>query len=183
MSLSAEALMEGEEKRAAAIVFGPENGAVAEMPAFEAAREAYAKRYCHLYATGFAIQPDARRLIEQAGNGDHHVELLGPDMFDPVDMDSGHREGADVPTWFPDTDYNGLCLHVCRAFFPKTSAWEGLKRSPHGEFDENVWPHLSGTISAPFRVGAYGRISVKAMDDRGGELMVVNPLSEAETEA
>ena len=228
MSLSAEALMEGEEKQAAAIVFGPENGAVAEMLAFEAAREAYAKGYCHLYVIGFAIQPDARRLIEnceqsvgipatwvqasmdlvmgdllknlrssqifsvcglpdvrieQAGNGDYRVELLGLDVFDPVEMDSDHREGIDVPAWFLDTDYNGLCFHVCQAFFPKTSAWEGLKRSLRGEFDENAWPHLSGTISAPFRIGVHGQIAVKAVDDRGNELMVVKPLSEAENGA
>ena len=68
MSLSAEASMEGNGdgggERTAAIVFGPENGAVSETLVFEAAREAYAKGYARLYVIGFAIQPDARRLIE-----------------------------------------------------------------------------------------------------------------------
>ena len=172
MSLSAEALIEGEGERTAAIVFGPENGAVSETLVFEAAREAYAKGYAQLYVIGFAIQPDARRLvencdrtvgvsaayvqasmdlvmgdllknlrssqifsvcglpdvrIERSGDGEYRVELLGLDVFDPVAMDSEHREGNDVPAWFLDTDYNGLCFHVCQAFFPRTSAWDGLK--------------------------------------------------------
>ena len=88
-----------------------------------------------------------------------------------------------MPAWFLDTDYNGLCFHVCQAFFPRTSAWEGLKRSLRSEFDERVWPHLSGTVSVPFSAGEHGQIAVKVVDDRGNELMVVKPLSEAENEA
>ena len=224
MNLSAEALIEGEGERTAAIVFGPENGAVSEALVFEAAREAYAKGYGQLYAIGFAVQPDARRLIENCEKtvgvpaayvqasmdlvmGDllknmrssqifavcglpdvriertteqnYRVALLGLDVFDPVAMDSDHREGNDVPAWFLDTDYNGLCFHVCQAFFPRTSAWEGLKRSLRGEFDASVWAHLSGTVSAPFGAGEHGRIAVKVIDDRGNELMAVKPLSEA----
>ena len=225
MNLSAEALIEDDRERTVAIVFGPENGAITETLVFEAAREAYAKGYGQLYMIGFAIQPDARRLIEsceqtvgvpasyvqasmdlvmgdllknlrssqifavcglpdvqleQAENEEYRVELLGLDVFDPAAMDSHHREGNDVPAWFLDTDYNGLCFHVCQAFFPKTSAWEGLKRSLRGEFDESVWAHLSGTVSAPFGAGDHGQIAVKVVDDRGNELMVVKPLSEAE---
>ena len=228
MSLSAEALIEGEGERTAAIVFGPENGAVSETLVFEAAREAYAKGYAQLYVIGFAIQPDARRLvencdrtvgvsaayvqasmdlvmgdllknlrssqifsvcglpdvrIERSGDGEYRVELLGLDVFDPVAMDSEHREGNDVPAWFLDTDYNGLCFHVCQAFFPRTSAWDGLKRSLRAEFDDSVWTHLSGTASAPFDPGEHGQVAVKVVDDRGNELMVVKPLSEAEAEA
>ena len=224
MSLSAEALIEGEEERTVAIVFGPENGAVSETMVFEAAREAYAKGYAQLYVIGFAIQPDARRLVEncdrmigvsaayvqasmdlvmgdllknlrssqifsvcglpdvrvvRSGDGEYGVELLGLDVFDPVAMDSDHREGGDVPAWFLDTDYNGLCFHVCQAFFPRTSAWDGLKRSLRTEFDDSVWTHLSGTASAPFRAGEHGQIAVKVVDDRGSELMVVKSLSDA----
>ena len=246
--------------QSAAIVFGPENGAVSETLVFEAAREAYAKSYAHLYVAGFAIQPNARRLIEDCERavgvpatyvqasmdlvmGDllknlrssqifsvcglpdvrirqvetgvsaapraagtsaattapgasetlaasaapvatqsYQVELLGLDVFDPVAMDSDHREGHDVPAWFLDTDYNGLCFHVCQAFFPRTSAWEGLKRSLRGKFEDSVWAHLSGTVCAPFQAGDHGQVAVKVVDDRGNELMVVKPLSEAEGE-
>jgi adenine-specific DNA-methyltransferase len=48
-----------------AIVFGPENGAVSEKLVYEASREAYAKSYAHLYVIGFAIQPNARELIDK----------------------------------------------------------------------------------------------------------------------
>ena len=274
LSLSAEAVIEGEGGQSAretteqaagqnvgqtaAIVFGPENGAVSETLVFEAAREAYAKSYAHLYVAGFAIQPNARRLIEDceraigvpatyvqasmdlvmgdllknlrssqifsvcglpdvrirraaaevsvapgaagtsaatavpgapetpaasaapAATQSYQVELLGLDVFDPVAMDSDHREGHDVPAWFLDTDYNGLCFHVCQAFFPRTSAWEGLKRSLRGKFEDSVWAHLSGTVSAPFQAGEREQVAVKVVDDRGNELMVVRPLSEAE---
>ena len=50
---------------AVALVFGPENGAVSQKLVFEAAKEAYAKSYAHLYVIGFAIQPTARELIEK----------------------------------------------------------------------------------------------------------------------
>ena len=117
--------------------------------------------------------------IERTTEQNYRVALLGLDVFDPVAMDSDHREGNDVPALFLDTDYNGLCFHVCQAFFPRTSAWEGLKRSLRGEFDASVWAHLSGTVSAPFGAGEHGRIAVKVIDDRGNELMAVKPLSEA----
>src|SRR5206468_12097028 len=51
--------------RPVAIVFGPENGAVSEKLAYEAAREAHAKNYTHLYVIGFAIQSNARNLVEE----------------------------------------------------------------------------------------------------------------------
>ena len=226
MSLSAEALVEDDGKQRVAIVFGPENGAVSETLVFEAAREAYGKAYDHLYAIGFAIQPDARRLVEEcekavgvpatyvqasmdlvmgdllknlrssqifsvcglpdirirrAETKSYQVELLGLDVFDPVEMDSDHRSGNDVPAWFLDTDYNGLCFHVCQAFFPRTSAWSALRRSLRGEFDDDVWSHLSGTVSTPFQAGGHGQVAVKVVDDRGNELMVVKPLSDTET--
>ena len=224
MNLSAEAGTDGENEESVAIVFGPENGAVSQSLVFEAAREAYAKGYRHLFVIGFAIQPDARSLIdacEQAvgvpatyvqasmdlvmgdllrnlrssqifsvcglpdvcirktADDQYQVELLGLDVFDPVSMDSDHRDGDDVPAWFLDTDYNGLCFHVCQAFFPRTSAWEGIKRSLRGEFEDGVWAHLSGTLSTPFQAGEHGQIAVKVVDDRGNELIVVKPLSEA----
>ena len=225
MNLSAEASIGDDREEMVAIVFGPENGAVAETLVFEAAREAYAKSFSHLYVIGFAIQPEARRLIEscdktvgvpatyvqasmdlvmgdllknmrssqifsvcglpevrveQTEDEEYQVELLGLDVFDPVDMDSDHRDGNDVPAWFLDTDYNGLCFHVCQAFFPRTSAWAALKKSLRGEFDDSVWAHLSGTVSAPFRAREHGQVAVKVVDDRGNELMAVRSLSEAE---
>jgi adenine-specific DNA-methyltransferase len=86
-----------------------------------------------------------------------------------------------VPAWFLDTDYNGLCFHVCQAFFPRTGAWEGLKKALKGDFDDSVWDHLAGTTSAPFEPGERGQIAVKVIDDRGNELLVVKGLNKTAT--
>ena len=210
-----------------AIVFGPENGAVSEKLVYEAAREAYAKSYTHLYVIGFAIQPNARELVEKCDQAvgvpatyvqatpdlmmgdllknmrssqifsvcglpevrvtsrkpkaasqsiEYQVELVGLDVFDPATMEAVHRSGNDVPAWFLDTDYNGLCFHVCQAFFPRTAAWDDLKKALKGEYDDTVWDHLAGTVSAPFEAGEHGEIAVKVIDDRGNELLVVKSL-------
>ena len=106
----------------------------------------------------------------------YEVELLGLDVFDPVTMETLHRTGDDVPAWFLDTDYNGLCFHVSQAFFPRTGAWDNLKKALKGEYEESVWDHLSGTTSAPFEAGEHRQIAVKVIDDRGNELMVVEAL-------
>lgn len=212
-----------------ALVFGPENSAVSEKLVYEAAREAHAKNYTHLYVIGFAIQPNARTLVEKCAEvmgvpatyvqatpdlmmGDllknmrssqifsvcgqpeirvkrekgnvkgetlYQVELLGLDVFDPITMDVTHRSGNDVPAWFLDTDYNDLCFHVSQAFFPRTSAWDNLKKALKGEYEESVWDHLSGTTSAPFEAGEHKQIAVKVIDDRGNELLVVKKLNGA----
>jgi adenine-specific DNA-methyltransferase len=213
-----------------AFVFGPENGAVNEGLVWQAAKEANAKNYSHLYVTGFAIQPNARELIEKCdkvigipatyvqatpdlmmgdllknmrssqvfsvcgmpeaelrlvkpkGKNDpqkYEVELLGMDVFDPTTMEVLNRRGDEVPAWFLDTDYNGLCFHVSQAFFPKTGAWENLKKALRGDYEETVWDHLAGTVSAPFEAGEHGQVAVKVIDERGNELLIVKPMSEA----
>jgi adenine-specific DNA-methyltransferase len=109
------------------------------------------------------------------------VELLGLDVFDPTGEEKDQlvsRAGSDVPAWFLDTDYNGMVFHVSQAFFPRTSAWDNLKRALKGEFDDSVWEHLAGTASTPFPAGKHGQIAVKVIDDRGNELMVVKRLDE-----
>ena len=85
-----------------------------------------------------------------------------------------------VPAWLVDTDYNGLCFHVSQAFFPRTSAWDNLKRALRADFAESVWDHLAGTTSAPFEAGEHGQVAVKVIDDRGNELLVVKALNEAQ---
>jgi len=108
--------------------------------------------------------------------GLRQVELLGLDVFDPTTMEVSHRAGDDVPAWFLDSDYNGMCFRVSQAFFPRTKDWEKLKKALKGEFDDSVWEHLAGTTSAPFLPGENNRIAVKVIDDRGNELLVVRAL-------
>jgi len=229
LSLSAEATVPNGTEKPVAFVFGPENGAVSEKLVYEAAREAHAKNYSHLYVIGFAIQPNARMLIDKSAEvvgipatyvqatpdlmmGDllknmrssqifsvcglpeikvrkvkskngaskqFEVELLGLDVFDPIEMVNHKSKGDDVPAWFLDTDYNDLCFHVSQAFFPRTGAWEKLKKALRGEYEESVWEHLAGTVSAPFEAGEHGQIAVKVIDDRGNELLVIKNLKEA----
>jgi adenine-specific DNA-methyltransferase len=231
LSLSAEAVAPNGAEKLVAFVFGPENGAVSEKLVYEAAREAHAKSYSHLlYVIGFAVQPNARMLIDKSAEvvgipatyiqatpdlmmGDllknmrssqifsvcglpeielrkvkskngaakqYEVELLGLDVFDPVEMVNHKSKGDDVPAWFLDTDYNDMCFHVNQAFFPRTGAWEALKKALRGEYEESVWDHLAGTVSAPFEPGDQGQIAVKVIDDRGNELLVVKKLREAQ---
>jgi adenine-specific DNA-methyltransferase len=234
LTLSAEAMI--ADDKPVAIVFGPENGAVSEKLVYEAAREAHAKSYAHLYVIAFAIEPNARKLVQDCeaavgvpatyvqatpdlmmgdllknmrasqifsvcglpeiairrvrpahhpspgeGKGHTHyqVELQGLDVFDPITMELDQRKGDDVPAWFLDTDYNGLCFHVCQAFFPRTGAWDALKRALRGEFADSVWDHLAGSVSAPFEAGEHRQIAVKVIDDRGNELIVVKALEDA----
>ncbi|MGH9345241.1 MAG: site-specific DNA-methyltransferase [Terriglobia bacterium] len=229
LALSAEAMVANGADKSVAFVFGPENGAVSEKLVHDAAFEAHGKDYSHLYVIGFAIQPNARNLIDNCeavmsiaatyvqatpdlmmgdllktmrssqifsvcglpevklhkvkakGNGatQYQAELAGLDVFDPIEMHSHHEPGDNVPAWLQDTDYNGLCFHVSQAFFPRTSAWDNLKKALRGTYDEAVWDHLAGTTSAPFEAGEHGQIAVKVIDDRGNELMVVKELKEA----
>jgi adenine-specific DNA-methyltransferase len=211
-----------------AIVFGPENGAVSDRLVFEASREAHMKGYTHLYVIGFAIQPNARELIEASTArgtipttyvnmtpdvmmGDllknmrssqifsvcgqpeisvslksakrnqapqFEVKLLGLDVFDPSTMDVHHKKGDDVPCWMLDTDYDDLCFRATQVFFPKTAAWDNLKRALKGDYDDSVWEHLRGDTSAPFSAPEGKQefnVAVKVIDERGNELLVVKP--------
>jgi DNA methylase len=63
-----------------------------------------------------------------------------------------------------------------QAFFPRTSAWESLKKALKGEYEESVWDHLAGTTSAPFEAGEQRQVAVKVIDDRGHELIVIEKL-------
>lgn len=91
-------------------------------------------------------------------------------------MDVDHRPGDDVPAWFLDTNYNDLSFHVSQAFFPRTGAWNDLRKALKADYDDSVWDHLAGTMSALFEGGEHKQVAVKVIDDRGNELLVVKPL-------
>lgn len=82
------------------------------------------------------------------------------------------------PQFLVDTNYNGLSFHVCRAFFPRTQAWDSAETRPKAEYEDAVWQHLAGNVSVAFEPGEHAQIAVKVIDDRGNELMVVKSLKE-----
>jgi len=59
--LNAEA---NEGNKRVAVVFGPPNGAVSASLVYEAAREAHYRKYDQIYFFGFAVEPNARSMIE-----------------------------------------------------------------------------------------------------------------------
>ena len=118
--------------------------------------------------------PDVK--VHKIEEGKYQVELLGLDVFDPTTMKVESEPGQNVPAWFLDTDYNGLCFYVKQAFFPRTGAWDSLKKALKGSYEDEVWEHLAGTVSAPFDPGEHKEIAVKVIDDRGNELLVVKKL-------
>ncbi len=117
---------------------------------------------------------------ERGARHRYQVQLRGLDIFDPVEMKAEHRAGSDVPAWFLDTDYNDMCFLVSQAFFPRTSAWENLKKALKSDLDDSVWEHLAGTTSAPFVAGERRKVAVKVIDDRGNELIVIKSLDASE---
>ena len=130
--------------------------------------------------------PDVRLLrLKEGRNGEpaYRMQLRGLDVFDPVTMDCEHRRGEDVPAWMLDTDYDELVFRASQVFFPRTSAWDSLRRHLRGVYDDTVWEHLAGTTSEPFSAGDHKRVAVKVIDDRGNELLVTRLLAEAEAEA
>jgi hypothetical protein len=96
--------------------------------------------------------------------------------FDPITMKVDSEPGKNVPARFLYTNYNGLCFHVNQAFFPRTGAWDSIKKALKGTYEESVQKHLAGTTSAPFAVREHRQIAVKVIDDRGSELLVVKQL-------
>jgi adenine-specific DNA-methyltransferase len=55
-----------ERDKRVAIIFGPQDGAVSASLVYEAAREAHFLRYDQIYFFGFAIEPNARGMIEDS---------------------------------------------------------------------------------------------------------------------
>ncbi|HEY1934139.1 MAG TPA: site-specific DNA-methyltransferase [Acetobacteraceae bacterium] len=118
------------------------------------------------------------RLDEAAEDGTPRwqVTLRGLDVFDPITMQTHHAGGDDVPCWMLDTAYNGMVFHADQVFFPKTSAWESLRKALKATHDEAVWQHLAGDTSAPFVAPVGTDIAVKVIDERGNELPVIRRL-------
>ena len=116
---------------------------------------------------------ELKKLKQKSADGDDlwQVTLRGLDVFDPVTMRPESLKGDDVPCWMLDTDYDQQCFRAGQVFFPRTAAWDKIRRAVKADFDESTWEHLRGAVSAPFVAGE--RVGVKVIDDRGNEVLVV----------
>jgi adenine-specific DNA-methyltransferase len=110
------------------------------------------------------------------------IASRGVNLYDLLTGKKQRTRSSNVAAWFLDTDYNDLCFYVSQAFFPRTAAWDNLKRALKAQYEDSVWEHFAGTVSEPFTAGENGKIAVKVIDDRGNELPVVKSLAEAEEE-
>ena len=121
---------------------------------------------------------ELKKATEKAEDGGDlwQVILHGMDTFNPANMETESHKGNDVPCWMLDIDYDGQCFRAGQVFFPRTDAWEKIRTAIKADFDDTVWEHLRGNISAPFIAGE--QIAVKVIDDRGNELMVVKQTKE-----
>jgi len=117
-----------------------------------------------------ALEPAGK---EKDGTSLHRVVVKGLDIFRPDTMETEEVAAENLPCWMLDSNYNGMVFMATQVFFPKTSAWDNLQKSLKGQFSDGVWEHLAGTVSEPFILGDKKRIAVKAIDERGNELMVV----------
>lgn len=132
----------------------------------------------------FSITGLPEAVVEPAGKREdgtplHRVVIKGLDIFRPDTMETEAIAAENLPCWMLDTNYNGMAFLASQVFFPKTSAWDNLQKSLKGQFADSVWEHLAGTVSEPFVAGDKRRIAVKAIDERGNELMVVKTIEGA----
>ena len=121
---------------------------------------------------------ELKKAAEKAEDGGDlwQVTLHGLDVFDPATMKTQSLKGDNVPCWMLDTDYDDQCFRAGQVFFPLTSAWDKIRRAVKADFDDTVWEHLRGAVSAPFVAGE--QVAVKVLDERGNELMVVKQTRE-----
>jgi len=79
-----------------------------------------------------------------------------------------------------DTDYDERSLYPRQVFLPLSGAkdgWNKLRRDITAELNEELLQHFHGTVSLPFEAGAYRKVAVKIVDDRGIESLKIIELA------
>ena len=135
------------------------------------------QRSSQIFAITGAPEIALQRLPDSDGEPTWQVRLIGLDSFDPATMKPDHLAGDDVPMWMLDTGWNGMAFKADQVFFPRTAAWDNLRRALRSTHDDSVWEHLQGAISAPFAAPIGTDIAVKVLDDRGNELLKIARLA------
>jgi adenine-specific DNA-methyltransferase len=136
------------------------------------------QRSSQIFAITGSPEIAVTRLPEDAQDGTPRwqVRLLGLDTFDPASIKPHHLNGDDVPMWMLDIGWNGMAFSADQVFFPRTKAWESLRKVLKATHEDSVWGHLAGDTSAPFAAPAGTEIAVKVLDDRGNELLKTHRL-------
>ena len=236
LSLSAEGLTlnalggdgstSADEPAAVAFVFGPENGAISEKLVHSALQEAQLKSYTHLYVIGFAIQPHARQLIDNASvmglapatyvqatpdlmMGDllknmrssqifsvcglpevalHPAEPATPDGRPRYEWNWSASTHSTRRRWTQTIEAAPTCPAGCStrttttsASAPRRCSFLGRLPGTHsGRRSRPTTTKRSGSTSrhsqGRSRLARRRQIAVKAIDDRGNELLVVKAL-------
>jgi adenine-specific DNA-methyltransferase len=136
------------------------------------------QRNSQIFAITGSPEIEVKRLSETAEDGTPRwqVRLLGLDTFDPTSIKPHHLNGDNVPMWMLDTGWNGMAFSADQVFFPRTKAWDSLRKVLKATHEDSVWRHLSGDLSAPFAAPEGTDIAVKVLDDRGNELLKTHRL-------
>jgi adenine-specific DNA-methyltransferase len=133
------------------------------------------QRSSQIFAITGSPETEIKRLLENAEDGTPRwqVRLLGLDTFDPASVKPHHLNGDNVPMWMLNIGWNGMAFSADQVFFPRTKAWDSLRKVLHATHEDSVWEHLAGDLSAPFTAPEGTEIAVKVLDDRGNELLKI----------
>ncbi|CAB4243890.1 DNA methylase [Methylacidimicrobium sp. AP8] len=124
--------------------------------------------------------PEIRlRRAPRAGDPERwRVDLLGMKRIDPLTGACEICRGEQLPAWFLDADYDGVCFRPGEAVFPRTDAWAEVRRLLRKTAEAERQEGPEARRSAFFEPGTHRRIAVKTIDERGTELLTVRRLPE-----
>ena len=112
--------------------------------------------------------------IEVKNNSDDTitVELLGVDVYDPVQGLLRSNTPENIACWFIDTAYTGEAFIVRHAYFTgENEPYKQLQKALKAEINEEAWEALYRTESIPFAKPDSGKIAVKVINHYGDEVM------------
>ncbi len=118
--------------------------------------------------------------IEDGGDGQIQVRVLGVDVFDPTSGEVRSDDVDGIACWFVDTDYDEQSFFVRQAYFlGANDPYKSLKTTLRAEVDEDAWSSLHSDVSRPFPIPENGRIAVKVINHLGDEVMKVVRVADA----
>ncbi|MDZ7802102.1 MAG: site-specific DNA-methyltransferase [Trueperaceae bacterium] len=122
----------------------------------------------------FVLFGEPELKIEDAGDGQIRVQVLGVDVFDPTSGEVRSDDVDGIACWFVDTDYDEQSFFVRQAYFlGANDPYKSLKTTLRTEIDEDAWSSLHSDVSRPFPKPDSGRIAVKVINHLGDEVMKV----------